>query len=274
MIFQLRDRTISTSLPSFIMGIVNCTPDSFFSESRGGLERALRLIDEGADILDLGAESTRPGSSYVSENEEIERLIPVIKEIRKRSNIPISVDTRKLSVMREAFNEGADILNDISALSDDKDLAPFIAEKGLPVILMHKKGIPEDMQKNTEYRDVFSEVKSYLENRAENAVSMGIKKDRIILDPGIGFGKDVESNAVLIRNCGKLSTQYPILMALSRKSFLGKITGKKTEDLLASTLTANMLAVLSGATFLRVHDVSSCKDSLSVLKYIHKYESV
>lgn len=146
---KLASKTIKSDLPAFVMGIVNATPDSFFSQSRGGIERALQLIEEGADILDLGAESTRPGSEYVSEEEEIRRLIPLIKEIRKHSDIPLSIDTRKAAVFKAAVEAGADILNDISALEDEPELADFCAENKLPVILMHKRGNPGTMQKNT-----------------------------------------------------------------------------------------------------------------------------
>ena len=142
----LRDRKIITENPAFIMAIVNATPDSFFDGSRGGLDRALKMIDEGADLLDIGGESTRPGSLYVDAEEEIRRVVPLVEEIRKHSDIPISIDTRKLSVMKEAFNAGADILNDVSALEDDREMAGFCAEKDIPVILMHKKGIPVTMQ--------------------------------------------------------------------------------------------------------------------------------
>ena len=163
----LADRVIETSRPAFVMGVVNATPDSFWKESRGGAENALRLIDEGADILDIGGESSRPGSEYVSEEEELRRIIPVIEAVRRRSSIPVSVDTRKKNVMKAAFEAGADILNDISALEDDEELAPFAASVSIPVILMHKRGIPVTMQNDTSYSDVFREVSDYLESRAD-----------------------------------------------------------------------------------------------------------
>ena len=147
----LKDKKITTTLPAFVMGIVNATPDSFWEQSRGGIERALKLIEDGADILDLGAESSRPGSEYVSKEEEIKRLIPLIEQIRKVSDIPISVDTRKKEVMKAAFEAGADILNDISALEDDEEMATFCASVDIPVILMHKRGNPSTMQNHTQY---------------------------------------------------------------------------------------------------------------------------
>ena len=192
--FSLSTRTIQTDLPAFVMGIVNVTPDSFWKESRGGFEHALKLIEQGADILDIGGESSRPGSAYVSEEEELSRIIPVIQEIRKVSDIPISVDTRKKNVMEKAFEAGADILNDISALEDDWEMGKFCGKHGIPVILMHKRGTPADMQNNTSYEDVFKEINDYLVERAEYAISCGISEDKIILDHGVGFGKTVEEN--------------------------------------------------------------------------------
>ena len=159
---QLAGRTLRTERPALIMGIVNATPDSFFAGSRGGADDALRLIDEGADIIDIGGESTRPGSSYVDCDEEIRRIVPVIEEIRRHSAVPVSVDTRKKAVMEAAYNAGADILNDVSALEDDGDMASFAAATGIPVILMHKRGIPSDMQRNTSYADVCAEVCHFL----------------------------------------------------------------------------------------------------------------
>lgn len=263
----LHDRTVETNLPAFVMGIVNATPDSFFCKSRGGAEKALQLIDEGADLLDIGGESTRPGSEYVSEEEEIRRVVPVVEEIRKYSQIPISIDTRKFPVMKAAFEAGADILNDISALEDDESLAPFCAEKNLPVILMHKRGIPSNMQKNTSYEnDIFDEVNFYLEKRVDFALSRGIKSDKIWLDPGVGFGKDVKGNFVLMRRCGELlGGKYPVLMALSRKSCIGAVTGRDVSERLSGTLAADVLSVLHGASMVRVHDVKEAVDSLKVL---------
>lgn len=266
-LLELADRTITTELPAFTMGILNVTPDSFYEKSRGGIEHAKKLIEEGADILDIGAESTRPGSEYIPPEEEIRRLIPVINEIRSFSDIPISVDTRKFSVMKECFNAGADILNDISALEDSPELAEFCAETKIPVILMHKRGNPEIMQNNTKYSNCFDEVNSYLLERASFAESKGIKSEKIILDPGIGFGKDVSGNFELIKNCGRLGNgKYNVLMALSRKSCIGAVTGREVNDRLSGTLTADLISVINGAFMIRVHDVKEAVDSLKVLK--------
>ncbi|WP_407425470.1 dihydropteroate synthase [Treponema sp.] len=271
----LLNRTISTALPSFVMGIVNATPDSFFEKSRGGVETALRLIDEGADILDIGGESTRPGSEYISADEEIRRVIPVISEIRKVSNIPISVDTRKSEVMKACFEEGADILNDISALEDDEKLASFAAQKEIPVILMHKRGNPSTMQKNTVYQNIFDEVNGYLINRIEFAKARGISEQKIWLDPGIGFGKNTADNFELIRRCGEIAEgKFPLLMALSRKTCIGEVTGRAVEERLSGTLAANLISVQNGASIVRVHDVKECADSLKILSYVDKIPKI
>ncbi len=266
-ILNLKNRTVTTNLPAFVMGIVNATPDSFFDKSRGGVDDALRLIEDGAEILDIGGESTRPGSEYVRADEEIRRVLPVIEGVRKVSDIPISVDTRKFEVMKAAFEAGADILNDISALEDDERLAPFCAETKIPVILMHKRGNPSTMQKNTVYGNVFDEVNEYLKNRVDFALKAGIEADKIWLDPGIGFGKNVTDNFELMKRCGDfLDGKYPLLMALSRKTCIGEVTGRDIQGRLSGTLTANLLSVLRGAAMIRVHDVAEAVDSMKVLK--------
>ena len=265
----LKDGIIKTENAAFVMGIVNATPDSFWEGSRGGENLALKLIDEGADIVDVGGESTRPGSAYVSAEEEIRRIVPVIKKIRSASSIAISVDTRKREVLEAALSEGADILNDVSALEDDEGIAAFAARKGIPVILMHKRGIPAIMQNDTSYRDAFREVDAYLTDRVSYALSHGIAPEKIIVDPGIGFGKDFEANRILIKNCGKLcGGSYPVLMALSRKTCIGEMTGKRAEDRLCGTIAADMIAVMRGASIVRVHDVAAALDSLRVLKLL------
>lgn len=262
----LAGRVITTEKPAFVMGIVNATPDSFFAESRGTAARALRLIDEGADILDIGGESTRPGAAYMDTDEEIRRVVPVVRAVRKHSAVPISVDTRKSAVLRAALDEGADMLNDISALEDDEEMAEVAAHAKIPVILMHKRGIPAIMQEDAAYDDVFGEVDAYLQRRIRYARERGIAGDRIVIDPGIGFGKDAAANVALIRRCGELcGGRYPVLMGLSRKRIVGALTGRGAEERLAGTLAANVLAVIAGASLLRVHDVRETVDMLAVL---------
>jgi len=268
------DKTIYTENPAFVMGIVNVTPDSFWEKSRTGAKMALDMFESGADIVDVGGESSRPGADYVSEEEECERVIPVIKKIRQYTDKPISVDTRKVCVMREARKAGADMLNDISALEDDPSLASFCAQEKMPVILMHKRGIPVIMQNNTTYKDPVREITNYLIARVKFAVQNGIEAKKIILDAGIGFGKNLEANIALIRASNKIlqdvqaagfSDIAHILMALSRKTCIGDITGKSVANRMAGTLAANLVAVQYGATMLRVHDVSETIDILKVL---------
>lgn len=256
-----------------IMGIVNVTPDSFWQESRAlghqGAELALKLVEEGADILDLGAESSRPGSQYVEAEEEIRRLLPVIEEIRRHSSIPLSIDTRKKIVMEAAWQQGASIVNDISALEDDPELGVFAAQKGLPVILMHKQGIPSTMQDNPLGDTAFYQVNEYLQQRVQVALSLGIESDKIWLDPGIGFGKNFQANKILVTECGTLCDgRYPVVMGVSRKSFVAQMIGRDSspEDRLAGTLATNMMAVMAGASILRVHDVAATRDMLLVLE--------
>ena len=266
---NLADRTISTQNAAFVMSIVNADNDSFFAKSRGGFRLAKKHIDEGADIIDVGGESTRPGSRYIDAKEEIKRVVPVIKKIRRYSNIPISVDTRKYDVMSAAFDAGADILNDVSAMEDDPRLIKFAAEKKIPVILMHKKGIPAIMQNETNYSDVFKEVSGYLEARAEIALQNGISSDKIIVDPGIGFGKNTEQNAVLIKKSGELcQRKYMVLMALSRKSFFGAVCGREVGDRLWGTIAADVYSILNGVSMVRVHDTAAAVDSVKVIKEI------
>jgi dihydropteroate synthase len=274
---MLASRTLYTDLPAFIMSIINCTPDSFWAGSRSictdfSVDKALEHENEGAHIIDLGAESSRPGSEYVSAQEEIDRLIPVIEGIRKHSSIPISVDTRKACVLKAALSAGADILNDISALEDDDQMGRISAEADIPVILMHKRGNPLNMQKNTVYADVLDEVSSYLQQRCRYAFSCGIKPEKLILDPGIGFGKDLHANTLLIQHCDAFLNiadsrqQNHVLIALSRKTCIGELTGRSIEQRLTGTICANLLAVQKGATIVRVHDTAETIDMLKVLR--------
>ena len=230
---------------------------------------ALQLVEEGADILDLGAESSRPGSQYVEAEEEIRRLLPVIEEIRRHSSVPLSIDTRKKTVMEAAWQQGASIVNDISALEDDPELGVFAACKGLTVILMHKQGIPSSMQNNPLTDNVRAQVDEYLQQRVQVALSLGIESDKIWLDPGIGFGKSFQANKILVTECGTLcGGRFPVVMGVSRKSFVAQMLARDTspEDRLAGTLATNMMAVMAGASILRVHDVAATRDMLLVLE--------
>jgi dihydropteroate synthase len=266
-------RTLDLSGGPEIMAIVNCNDDSFFAGSRvrgeAAADRALRFLDEGARIIDFGAESSRPGAAYIPAGEEIRRLAPVLESFRRRSGAPLSVDTRKAETARALLDAGADIINDISALEDDPLLAPLCAERGAAVVLMHKKGIPQTMQCAPCYGNLVSEVRDYLEKAALRALGAGIAGDRIILDPGIGFGKTVEDNCALIAHLEEIcGSDYPVLVGLSRKSFIGALTERPVEDRLWGTLAASAAALFYGAGILRVHDVRETADLIAVWKAI------
>lgn len=256
----LGKKIIESPRKAFVMGIVNATPDSFFENSRGGLDLALKLIDDGADILDIGGESTRPGFAEVSEDEEISRVVPLIQKIRQiNDKIPISVDTRKMAVMKAAYENGADVLNDVSALEFDSKMAGFISSTELSVILMFWKA------------GGIKEAKKYLKQRVLFAKKSGIKKEKIILDPGIGFDKSFEENCQLIKNCGDLAFGgIPVLMALSNKRCIGAMINENEDSAKRGygTACANLFAVESGAKIIRVHDVKSAIDSLNVMKFL------
>jgi dihydropteroate synthase len=265
-------RFLSFGNGCLVMGIVNATPDSFFPGSRAtsaeaAVERALEMEAEGAAIIDIGGESTRPGAAYVDAGVETARVVPVVEGIRKRSPIPISIDTRKATVARAALDAGADIVNDISALEDDPELGPLVASRGAALVLMHKKGNPGTMQEDPAYDDVAAEIAAYLGSRAAYAVGLGIAGNRIVLDPGIGFGKRVGDNlAILAKLAVFLDCGYPVLVGLSRKSFLGEITGRPAADRLQATTAAHCAAVLAGASILRVHDVAAAVDAVRVAR--------
>jgi len=251
-----------------VMAIVNCTNDSFYSGSRNAsaseaIDRALKAEADGAGVVDFGAESTRPGAEYVSEEEELRRLIPVIEGFRKKSKLPVSVDTRKLEVARLSIDAGADIINDISALEDSPEIGALCAKKNAGIILMHKQGTPGTMQAAPHYDDVVREVRDYLLAAAQRAKNAGIPGERIILDPGIGFGKNLRHNLALIANFDKIvALGYPTLMALSRKSYIGELTGRPPEGRLAGTIVSNFYSLLKGANLIRVHDVAEGVDTV------------
>jgi len=274
MVYPVNQNMDCNFKPPRIMGIINCTPDSFYSSSRAqnpdkALEQALLMVREGADILDIGGESTRPGSHYISEQEELDRVIPVVEAIRGSLDISISVDTRKSAVAKAALNAGADIINDISALRDDPEMLPLVAEKGCPVVLMHMQGNPETMQDRPAYNSVVDEVLDFLVSAALKAEAAGVAKENIILDPGIGFGKRLEDNLELLKHISRLSrTGYALLIGLSRKSFIGRILDVEPEERLVGTLTANGLCAAGGADILRVHDVRETVQMIRMMREI------
>jgi dihydropteroate synthase len=254
------------------MGIINLTPDSFYPASRrtglsAAVDTALAMEAEGASILDLGGESTRPGSDYVGEEEELERVLPALGAIRARSSLPISVDTRKASVARAALEAGADIVNDVSALMHDPGMAALAAASGAAVVLMHMRGSPKTMQEAPRYVDCAAEVRDFLAERAEAALAAGIAPERILLDPGIGFGKSLRDNLDLLSRLHMVAELgYPVVVGLSRKAMIGALTSR--EDRLAGSLGGACAALAAGASVFRVHDVAQTVDALAVFAAI------
>lgn len=257
-----------------IMGIVNVTPDSFYDGGRyykkeAAIRQGLRLAKQGADIIDIGGESSRPGARPISVKEEIKRVIPVIEGIRKRTEIPISIDTYKSRVAEEAIKAGANIINDISALRADKKMAETVREYDVLIILMHMQGTPQSMQKNPCYKDVIAEICDFLKKRIKFAEEQGIKAKKIIIDPGIGFGKTVRHNLLIIKYLKKLKVlKKPILIGVSCKSFIGKILGLSEKERSEGTLAAICISIMNGANILRVHNVKETKRAVEVVKAI------
>src|SRR5829696_995568 len=253
------------------MGVVNVTPDSFsdggaFLERDAAVNHGLRLAFEGADLLDVGGESTRPGAEPVPERVERDRVIPVIEGIRARNaDVRISIDTSKAAVAAAALDAGADYVNDVTALRADPDMAGLVAERGAGVCLMHMVGTPRTMQSAAHYDDVVAEVKGFLAGRIEAAVAAGIARERIEVDPGIGFAKTIEHNLELLRRLGELTELgRPIVLGTSRKSFLGRITGRETAERVPATLATVVMGYERGAEVFRVHDVAPARDALAV----------
>ncbi|MFQ6070113.1 MAG: dihydropteroate synthase [Candidatus Aminicenantales bacterium] len=267
---QVRGRNYHLGGRTWIMGVLNVTPDSFsdggfYLEKEKAVKRGLELASEGADIIDVGGESTRPGSEPVSAEEEARRVLPVISALREKTEALISVDTTKSEVAEAALEMGADIINDISAFRFDSRMAALAAEKNVPVILMHMKGTPRTMQHNPTYSDLLQEVKSFLGQRIDYALSSGIKKEKIIIDPGIGFGKKHEHNLTLI-NCLSFLNELerPILVGPSRKSFIGKILHLPPQERTEGTIASAIITIIRGAHIIRVHDVSAVKKAVLV----------
>lgn len=257
-----------------IMGILNVTPDSFsdggdFFDNDQAMRRAEQMVREGVQIIDVGGESTRPGAEKISTDEEIDRVLPVVERIKEQFDVLVSIDTYKSRVARTAVNEaGADIINDISALDFSDDMADTVAHLDVPVVLMHIKGSPENMQKDPFYMDLIPEMIQYFHNRIDFAQSHGVKRDKIILDPGIGFGKRLRDNIEIIRRLREFKVfDLPLLMGLSRKSFLGLLGGEEDpRDRETETVTAGVVAIMNGADIIRVHNVRNALKSVRVLK--------
>jgi len=270
--YALRLRSVPWVLgrKTLVMGILNITSDSFsdggrFLDFDRAVEQARRLVDEGADILDVGGESTRPFSEPVDLEEELSRVIPVIRKVREFSDIPVSIDTNKAEVARQALAAGADILNDVSGFRFDEDMAEVAAGSGVPVVLMHMLKTPAEMQRDPFYHSLFSEIVSFLENRIQYAVERGVRREQIIVDPGIGFGKTVDHNLRIVRNLEIFhALDRPLLLGASRKRFIGALLDRPEEEREVGTAAVNTWAVAAGAHIVRVHDVAFQKQAVSV----------
>ena len=260
--WQCRDRTVELGKRTLVMGILNVTPDSFsdgghYSAPSAAVDRALEMVAQGADIIDIGGESTRPGAAPVPVAEEIRRTVPVIKKLREQSDVLVSIDTMKADTAARALEAGADIINDVSALEADPGMVDVAADKQAGVVLMHMKGLPQTMQNNPDYENVVREISVYLSGRINFAVERGIAHNRIAIDPGIGFGKTVEHNLELLQGLPQLAEcESPLLVGVSRKSFIGKLLNRANpSERQAGSLGAAAWAVMHGAHILRAHDV-------------------
>lgn len=270
---------LSFGSKTLIMGILNVTPDSFYDGGRYyGLEKAVErahiLAGEGADIIDIGGESTRPGSKRISASEEIDRVCPVIEAVRKDIGVPISIDTYKSGVAEEALKLGASIVNDISGLAYDPEMARVVAGHNAYIVLMHIRGTPENMQINPKYENLLEDIYVYLENASKEALRNGIVPERIIIDPGIGFGKTLEDNYRILRNLRYFRKMgFPLLVGVSRKSLIGKLYDGDSDRLYA-TIALNSVSIMSGADIIRVHDVRAHALALKSLEMLKKEKDV
>lgn len=270
-------RVLDFTRKTYVMGILNCTPDSFYPASRNetlreAMKSAREMIGAGVDIIDVGGESSRPGSDPIEADEEIRRVIPVVQAIRKESDIMISVDTRRKEIAERALDAGADIINDISGLKRNEELARLLAKRRVPVVLMHMRGTPKTMQKQVSYGNTISDILRELQPSIAAALSAGIASEMIIVDPGIGFGKRAQDNLRIIRELASLkSLNFPIMIGLSRKAFIGEILDRPVEKRLIGTVTANTLAIINGANIIRVHDVGDAVEMVKIIDSVRRF---
>ena len=267
---KLGRKTIDLGSRTHVMGILNATPDSFsdggrFLEPPAALDHASAMAEEGADFIDVGAESTRPGSKAVPAKEQLKRLLPVLRAVKRRVNVPVSVDTTSATVAQAALREGADIVNDVSALAGDRRMAAVVARAGVPCILMHMKGRPRTMQRNPEYSDLMSEVVGFLATALERGEQAGIERRQMLVDPGIGFGKTAAHNLEILRRLAELrSLGAPVVAGPSRKRFIGAVSDAPPGERLEGTIAACVFAAANGANVLRVHDVKPVVKALKL----------
>ena len=264
---KIRDTHFSWGKRTYLMGILNVTPDSFsdggqFNKLGTALKQANTLVKEGADILDIGGQSTRPGAVQISLEEELSRVLPVVEKVRQEMSIPISVDTTRAKVAKGAVELGADIINDISGGTFDEEMLPTVAKLQVPIILMHIKGIPETMQQKTDYQDLIGEIISFLSQQIDAAMAEGVERSQIIIDPGIGFGKTYQHNLEILNRLQEFTTlNAPILIGTSRKSFIGHILNQKDpQKRVWGTAATCCAAIANHADILRVHDVKQMCD--------------
>jgi dihydropteroate synthase len=256
---------------TLVMGVLNVTPDSFYDGGRyhtldEAVAQGIRMVEEGADIIDVGGESTRPYSDLLPIDEELKRVIPVIEALSKEIALPISIDTYKSEVAIRALEAGAAMVNDISAMRFDPAIGNAVAARGVPIVLMHMKGEPKNMQINPIYDDLLGEIVDFLRRAAERAVSMGIKRDLIIIDPGIGFGKSFDDNLMILRKLQRFSSLgYPILVGTSNKSFIGHVLGLPVESRDTGTMATIAAAAMNGAHIIRAHNVRSAKETVAII---------
>jgi dihydropteroate synthase len=267
---RCRKRTFTLGKQTLLMGVLNVTPDSFsdggiFFDKKKAIARGLKMVEEGADFIDIGGESTRPGSKPLGLDEELRRVIPVIESLAKDVDVPISIDTYKSAVAKKAIDAGAQIINDISGLHLDPSLSQVAAKEDVPLVLMHIRGNPETMQKKIHYESLFSEIIQYLKDSIQRAESAGVDPEQIIIDPGIGFGKTVEDNLLILKNLQEFKILgKPLLLGTSRKSFIGKILNADVTERLEGTLSTVVVGVLNGAHIIRCHDVIQAKRAIAI----------
>lgn len=273
-ISEFNNWLLSEDKQSLIMGILNVTPDSFsdggqFLNKNSAIGHALKMIEEGADIIDIGGESTKPFSSPVSLDEELSRVLPVIEDLRKETDVCISIDTTKSEVANQALKMGASIINDVSAMEFDEKMIGIALKFDCPIVLMHMKGIPKNMQENPHYSSLISEIITYLNARIDFVLSKGIDRKKIIIDPGIGFGKSVENNFEIINNLNQFADLgYPVMLGASRKSFIGVTLDVPEDKRVEGSLAANIIGFQKGVSVFRVHDVDQTRKALTITKKI------
>lgn len=267
-VWQLRTRRLTLTPRPLLMGIVNVTPDSFsdggqFYDTAAAVERGLQLVAQGADLLDVGGESTRPYSTPVAAEEELRRVLPVLEALCERAGVPVSIDTWKADVARAAIAAGAEIVNDVTGLTGDPEMLVVALETQAGVCAMHMQGTPQTMQDQPAYRDVVSDIYDYLQARRDELIAAGLERQRICLDPGVGFGKTHQHNLTLLAGCGRFhALGCPVLVGASRKGFVGQVLGSKTADRTAGTLGVCLALAGAGVQILRVHDVEPIRQAL------------